>query len=85
MYRRHAGFTLVEIMIVVAIICLLAVLAVPSLLRAYYKIHYARMQALASTPELKTYLQNNLQGILRSLDQPRVRPNPTPAASPSPG
>ena len=34
MRRRPAGFTLVEIMIVVAIICLLAVLAVPSLLRA---------------------------------------------------
>ncbi|MDQ6809114.1 MAG: type II secretion system GspH family protein, partial [Verrucomicrobiota bacterium] len=32
--RRTAGFTLVEIMIVVAIIALLAVIALPSLLRA---------------------------------------------------
>jgi len=32
--RRNAGFTLVEIMIVVAIIALLAVIAVPSFLRA---------------------------------------------------
>lgn len=34
MRRRDAGFTLVEIMIVVAIIALLAVIALPSLLRA---------------------------------------------------
>lgn len=54
-----------------------------NLLRAYYKLYYARMKALASTPELKTFLENNLQGILRSLDQPHVRPNPTASPSPS--
>ncbi|MDQ6912598.1 MAG: prepilin-type N-terminal cleavage/methylation domain-containing protein, partial [Verrucomicrobiota bacterium] len=32
--RRNAGFTLVEIMIVVAIIALLALIALPSFLRA---------------------------------------------------
>src|SRR4026208_1165695 len=32
--RKHAGFTLVEIMIVVAIIALLAAIAVPGFLRA---------------------------------------------------
>jgi hypothetical protein len=53
-------------------------------LRAYYKIYYARMQALAATPELKAYLEEKKKAILASLDQPHVRPNPTAAASPSP-
>lgn len=55
-----------------------------NLLRAYYKIHYARMQALAATPELKAYLEERKKGSLGVLDQPHVRPNPTPGASPSP-
>jgi hypothetical protein len=55
-----------------------------NLLRAYYKIYYARMQALAATPELKAYLEQKKNGSLGALDQPHVRPNPTAAASPSP-
>lgn len=55
-----------------------------NLLRAYYKLHYARMQALASTPELKAYLEEKKKAMLRDLDQPHVRPNPTAGASPSP-
>ena len=55
-----------------------------NLLRAYYKIYYGRMQALADTPELKAYLEEKKKAILGSLDQPQVRPNPTAAASPSP-
>ena len=55
-----------------------------NLLRAYYKIHYARMQALAGTPELKAYLEEKKKASLGVLDQPHVRPNPTAGASPSP-
>ena len=55
-----------------------------NLRRAYYKIYYARMQALASTPELKAYLEEKKKASLGGLDQPHVRPNPTAAASPSP-
>jgi hypothetical protein len=54
-----------------------------NLLRAYYKLHYNRMQTLAATPELKAYLEAKKKAMLASLDQPHVRPNPT-AASPSP-
>lgn len=53
-----------------------------NLLRAYYKLQYTRMQALAATPELKAYLEEKKKAILASLDQPHVRPNA--AASPSP-
>jgi hypothetical protein len=55
-----------------------------NLLRAYYKIYYAHMQALASTPEMKAYLEQKKNAQLGSLDQPRVRPQPTarPSASP---
>ena len=55
-----------------------------NLLRAYYKLHYARMQALAATPELKAYLEEKKKSILASLDQPTVRPSPKAGASPSP-
>jgi hypothetical protein len=50
-------------------------------LRSYYNIYYERMSALASTPELKVALQAlkiSHQGLL---DQPRVRPSPTPEGS----
>jgi hypothetical protein len=42
------------------------------------------MQALASTPEMKAYLEEKKKAMVAGLDQPRVRPNPTPDASPSP-
>jgi hypothetical protein len=55
-----------------------------NLLRAYYKTYYARMQALAATPELKAYLEEKKKASLAALDQPHVRPNPSASASPSP-
>jgi len=55
-----------------------------NLMRAYYKIFYARMQALATAPDVKTYLENQKNTSLRGLDQPQVRPAPTarPTATP---
>jgi hypothetical protein len=54
-----------------------------NLMRAYYKLHYTRMQALAATPELKAYLEEKKKAMVASLDQPHVRPNATARASPS--
>jgi hypothetical protein len=51
-------------------------------LRAYYNIYYAHMQALASSPEIKSYLDAKKAAILGSLAQPRVRPESTPRTSP---
>lgn len=48
--------------------------------RAYYKLYYGRMQALAETPAVKTFLEQKKNEILASLDQPHVRPETTPAA-----
>jgi hypothetical protein len=45
--------------------------------RAYYRIFYARMQSLASAPDLKAYLEGKKKAILDSLAQPRVHPEPT--------
>lgn len=47
-------------------------------LRTYYNLYYARMQALASTPQVKAYLEGKKGAALGSLAQSRVRPNPTP-------
>jgi hypothetical protein len=47
-------------------------------LRAYYNVYYAHMQALASTPEVKKYLDGQKTAALGGLAQPRVRPTPTP-------
>jgi hypothetical protein len=47
------------------------------LMRAYYKIYYARMQALAETPEIKAYLEQRKKELLNSLAQPNVRPEPS--------
>ena len=55
-----------------------------NLRRAYYKMLYARMQALADTPELKAYLERQKQGILGGLAQPHLRPDPTPRPGKTP-
>jgi hypothetical protein len=49
-------------------------------LRAYYTVYYAHMRALASSPEVRSYLDAKKAAILSSLTQPRVRPEPTPPA-----
>lgn len=46
-------------------------------LRAYYKTYYARMQLLASAPDVKAYLEAKKNATLASLAQPRVRPEST--------
>lgn len=53
-------------------------------LREYYKIYYAHMLALASTPELKAYLEAKRKGALEALAQSHVRPEPTTTPSPTP-
>jgi hypothetical protein len=50
-------------------------------LRAYYEVYYAHMQALASSPEVRAYLDGKKAAVLESLAQHRVRP--TPAARPN--
>jgi hypothetical protein len=52
-------------------------------LRAYYNIYYAHMQALASSPEVKGYLNGKKAAVLESLAQHRVRPTPAPQSSPA--
>ena len=52
-------------------------------LRAYYNIYYAHMQALASSPETKSYLDGKKAAVLAGLAQPRVRPASTPQPSPA--
>ena len=55
-----------------------------NLLRAYYKVFYAHMTALAETPEIKNYLAQKKQESLNALAQPNVRPEqkPHPSATP---
>jgi hypothetical protein len=54
-------------------------------LRNYYNVYYERMSALASTPEIKVALQALRTSHQSLLDQPRVRPSPTPeGATPTP-
>jgi hypothetical protein len=50
-------------------------------LKAYYNVYYTHMQALASTPEVKRYLDGKKAAVLESLAQPRVRPASSPSAS----
>ena len=53
-------------------------------LRNYYDVYYRRMGALATTPELKLSLQALKSDHQNILDQPRVRPSPTPEISGTP-
>jgi hypothetical protein len=54
------------------------------LTRAYYKVFYAHMQALAETPEIKAYLEQKKIAAINGLAQPHVRPEPTPRPKASP-
>ena len=54
------------------------------LARAYYKIFYGRMLALAETPEVKAYVEQKKKEAINSLSQPHLRPEPTPRPSPKP-
>jgi prepilin-type N-terminal cleavage/methylation domain-containing protein len=65
--KKHAGFTLVEIMIVVAIIALLAAIAVPGFLRA-------RKRSQASR------ILNDLRMIDAAVDQYAIETNRTTGA-----
>ena len=51
------------------------------LLRAYYNIFYAHMRSLASSADVRNYLEGKKAAILGSLAQPRVRPESTPRAN----
>jgi hypothetical protein len=51
------------------------------LMRAYYKVFYAHMQALAETPEIKAYLEQKKNAAIGGLAQPHIRPEPTPRPS----
>lgn len=50
-------------------------------MRQYYEIYYAHMQALASSPEVKNYLEGKKAAALGGLAQNRVRATPTPQRS----
>ena len=52
------------------------------LMRTYYKIFYDRMLAMAEAPDVKAYLEAKKAGAVGGLDQPHVRPKPTPRPSP---
>jgi hypothetical protein len=57
------------------------------LLRHYYNLYYAHMQALAQAADVKTGLEEMRTAHLTALGQPRVRPSPSPqggAPSPTP-
>ena len=54
------------------------------LTRAYYRIFYAHMQALAETAEVKGYVEQKKKEAINSLAQPHIRPEPTPHPKASP-
>ena len=47
-------------------------------LRRYYEIYYGRMHELASSADLKKYVDARKADHLKELEQPRVRPAPSP-------
>jgi vacuolar-type H+-ATPase subunit E/Vma4 len=51
-------------------------------LRTYYNLYYERIAVLASTPELKAYINAKKKAHLAVLAQPRVRPTPITGKSP---
>ena len=51
-------------------------------LRQYYNVYYAHMQALAKDPQVKSGLNVMEAAHLGLLSQSRVRPSPSPGASP---
>jgi hypothetical protein len=52
------------------------------LTRAYYKIFYDRMVALAETPDVKSYLEQKKKDAINGLAQPHLRPAATPRPTP---
>ena len=52
-------------------------------LRVYYTVYYAHMRALASSADVKSYLDGKKTAALESLAQHRVRPTPAPEPSPA--
>jgi hypothetical protein len=53
------------------------------LMRTYYKLLYAHMQAPAEAPDVKAYLEQKKNDSINSLAQPRIRPESTPRPSAS--
>jgi hypothetical protein len=54
------------------------------LMRAYYKLFYDRMLALAEGPDVKAYLEQKKNDAINALAQPRVHPEPTARPTPTP-
>jgi hypothetical protein len=53
-------------------------------IRQYYKVYYARMEALSDRPEIRAGLEDMKQKHIGLADQNRVRPSPSPSATTAP-